>query len=61
MRDGDLIRVDIAARAPDSRVGEAGLESRCSATGRQPPRFMRTAQAKLLMLVRSASECAMTG
>ncbi|MGO1769355.1 MAG: hypothetical protein ACTHZX_05335 [Microbacterium sp.] len=37
VRDGDLIRVDIAARTPDAHFGETELESGCSTMEPTPP------------------------
>jgi len=61
VRDGDLIRVDIAARTLDLLVDEAELESRRSGWEPLPPRYTRGVLAKYSKLVRSAAEGAVTG
>ena len=61
VRDGDLIRVDIAARTLDLLVDEAELDSRRSGWGPLPPRYTRGVLAKYSRLVRSAAEGATTG
>ncbi|MFT4221142.1 MAG: dihydroxy-acid dehydratase [Microbacterium sp.] len=61
VRDGDLIRVDIAARALDLLVDEAELDSRRSGWEPLPPRYTRGVLAKYSRLVRSAAEGAVTG
>jgi dihydroxy-acid dehydratase len=61
VRDGDLIRVDIAARSLDLLVDEAELESRRSGWEPLPPRYTRGVLAKYSRLVRSAAEGATTG
>ncbi|HTL42114.1 MAG TPA: dihydroxy-acid dehydratase, partial [Pseudolysinimonas sp.] len=61
LRDGDLIRVDIAARSIDLLVDPAELENRRSAWVPLPPRYTRGVLAKYTKLVRSASEGAVTG
>jgi dihydroxy-acid dehydratase len=61
VRDGDLIRVDIAARTLDLLVDEAELESRRSGWAPLPPRYTRGVLAKYSKLVRSAAEGAVTG
>ncbi|GGH34412.1 dihydroxy-acid dehydratase [Microbacterium album] len=61
VRDGDLIRVDIAARTLDLLVDDAELESRRSGWEPLPPRYTRGVLAKYSRLVRSAAEGATTG
>ncbi|MDQ0645286.1 dihydroxy-acid dehydratase [Microbacterium murale] len=61
VRDGDLIRVDIAARTLDLLVDEAELASRRSGWEPLPPRYTRGVLAKYSRLVRSAAEGATTG
>ncbi|WP_345750781.1 dihydroxy-acid dehydratase [Microbacterium rhizophilus] len=61
VRDGDLIRVDIAARSLDLLVDETELESRRSGWEPLPPRYTRGVLAKYSRLVRSAAEGATTG
>ncbi|WP_159498456.1 dihydroxy-acid dehydratase [Microbacterium sp. 18062] len=61
VRDGDLIRVDIAARTLDLLVDEAELNSRRSGWEPLPPRYTRGVLAKYSKLVRSAAEGAVTG
>ncbi|MGO2519219.1 MAG: dihydroxy-acid dehydratase [Microbacterium sp.] len=61
VRDGDLIRVDIAARSLDLLVDEAELASRRSGWEPLPPRYTRGVLAKYSKLVRSAAEGAITG
>lgn len=61
VRDGDLIRVDIAARTLDLLVDEAELSSRRQGWEPLPPRYTRGVLAKYSRLVRSASEGAVTG
>ncbi|MHC2998856.1 dihydroxy-acid dehydratase [Microbacterium sp. HJ5] len=61
VRDGDLIRVDIAARSLDLLVDDAELDSRRSGWEPLPPRYTRGVLAKYSRLVRSASEGATTG
>ena len=61
LRDGDLIRVDIAARSLDLLVDDAELESRRSGWEPLPPRYTRGVLAKYSRLVRSAAEGATTG
>ena len=60
VRDGDLIRVDIAARTLDLLVDEAELSSRRQGWEPLPPRYTRGVLAKYTRLVRSASEGATT-
>ncbi|HWS50932.1 MAG TPA: dihydroxy-acid dehydratase [Microbacterium sp.] len=61
VRDGDLIRVDIAARTLDLLVDDAELASRRSGWEPLPPRYTRGVLAKYAALVRSAAEGATTG
>ncbi|HEY9497687.1 MAG TPA: dihydroxy-acid dehydratase [Terrimesophilobacter sp.] len=61
VRDGDLIRVDIAARSLDLLVGAAELEARRSGWAPLPPRYTRGVLAKYSKLVHSAAEGAITG
>jgi dihydroxy-acid dehydratase len=61
VRDGDLIRVDIAARSIDLEVDAAELESRRSGWAPLPPRYTRGVLAKYSKLVHSAAEGAVTG
>ena len=61
VRDGDLIRVDIAARSIDLLVEPAELEARRSLWAPLPPRYTRGVLAKYSKLVHSAAEGAVTG
>lgn len=61
VRDGDLIRVDIAARSLDLLVDEAELNSRRDGWEPLPPRYTRGVLAKYSKLVHSAAEGAITG
>ena len=61
VRDGDLIRVDIAARTLDLLVDPAELAARRSGWAPLPPRYTRGVLAKYSKLVHSASEGAITG
>ncbi|QZY52621.1 dihydroxy-acid dehydratase [Leucobacter tenebrionis] len=61
VRDGDLIRVDIAAQTLDLLVDPAELEARRATWAPLPPRYTRGVLAKYAKLVRSASEGAVTG
>ena len=61
LRDGDLIRVDIAARSIDLLVDPAELEARRDGWAPLPPRYTRGVLAKYTKLVHSASEGAVTG
>jgi dihydroxy-acid dehydratase len=61
LRDGDLIRVDIAARSIDLLVDPAELEARRDGWAPLPPRYTRGVLAKYTKLVHSASEGADTG
>ncbi|MBN7792800.1 dihydroxy-acid dehydratase [Microbacterium esteraromaticum] len=61
VRDGDLIRVDIAARSLELLVEEDELSSRRSGWEPLPPRYTRGVLAKYSRLVRSAAEGATTG
>ena len=60
VRDGDLIRVDIAARSIDLLVDTAELESRRDGWAPLPPRYTRGVLAKYARQVRSAAEGAVT-
>ncbi len=61
VRDGDLIRVDIAARSLDLLVDPAELEARRTGWAPLPPRYTRGVLAKYSKLVHSAAEGAITG
>jgi dihydroxy-acid dehydratase len=61
VRDGDLIRVDIAARSLDLLVDPAELEARRNGWAPLPPRYTRGVLAKYSKLVQSASTGAVTG
>lgn len=61
VRDGDLIRVDIANRTLDLLVEPAELAARRSGWAPLPPRYTRGVLAKYSKLVRSASVGAVTG
>jgi dihydroxy-acid dehydratase len=61
VRDGDLIRVDIAARTLDLLVDDSELEARRIGWAALPPRYTRGVLAKYAKLVHSASEGAITG
>ncbi|TAL41150.1 MAG: dihydroxy-acid dehydratase [Salinibacterium sp.] len=61
VRDGDLIRVDIAARTLDLLVEPAELEARRKGWAPLPPRYTRGVLAKYSKLVRSAAQGAVTG
>ncbi|MFU8947127.1 dihydroxy-acid dehydratase [Mycetocola zhadangensis] len=61
VRDGDLIRVDIAARSLDLLVDEAELAARRNGWAPLPPRYTRGVLAKYAKLVHSAAEGAITG
>ncbi|WP_430592473.1 dihydroxy-acid dehydratase [Humidisolicoccus flavus] len=61
VRDGDTIRVDIAARSLDLLVDEAELASRREGWEPLPPRYTRGVLAKYSKLVRSAALGAVTG
>ncbi|MEB4615856.1 dihydroxy-acid dehydratase [Leucobacter sp. M11] len=61
VRDGDLIRVDIAARTLDLLVDPAELDARRDGWAPLPPRYTRGVLAKYAKLVHSASEGAITG
>ncbi|MDU0326794.1 dihydroxy-acid dehydratase [Microbacterium sp. KSW2-21] len=60
VRDGDLIRVDIAARTLDLIVDDAELSSRREGWEPLPPRYTRGVLAKYSKLVHSAAEGAVT-
>ena len=55
VRDGDLVRVDIAARTIDLLVDEAELAQRAAAFVPPPPRYPRGVLAKYARLVGSAA------
>ncbi|WP_166870178.1 dihydroxy-acid dehydratase [Salinibacterium sp. ZJ450] len=61
VRDGDLIRVDIAARTLDLLVEPAELEARREGWAPLPPRYTRGVLAKYSKLVHSAAVGAVTG
>src|SRR5690606_19894165 len=61
VRDGDRIRVDIAARSIELLVDEAELATRREGWEPLPPRYTRGVLAKYSKLVRSAAEGAVTG
>ncbi|MBP1327517.1 dihydroxy-acid dehydratase [Leucobacter exalbidus] len=61
VRDGDLIRVDIAQGTLDLLVDPAELEARKENWAPLPPRYTRGVLAKYAKLVHSASEGAITG
>jgi dihydroxy-acid dehydratase len=61
VRDGDRIRVDIAARSIELLVDEAELAARRVGWEPLPPRYTRGVLAKYSKLVRSAAEGAVTG
>jgi dihydroxy-acid dehydratase len=61
VHDGDLIRVDIAARKLDLLVEPAELEARRNGWAPLPPRYTRGVLAKYSKLVHSAAEGAVTG
>jgi dihydroxy-acid dehydratase len=61
VRDGDLIRVDIAARSLDLLVDPAELTARREGWAPLPPRYTRGVLAKYSKLVQSAAQGATTG
>jgi dihydroxy-acid dehydratase len=61
VRDGDLIRVDIASRTIDLLVDDAELEARRIGWAPLPARYTRGVLAKYAKLVQSASVGAITG
>ncbi|SBN63888.1 dihydroxy-acid dehydratase [Curtobacterium sp. 9128] len=61
VRDGDRIRVDIAARSLDLLVEPAELEARRDGWAPLPPRYTRGVLAKYAKLVQSAAKGAVTG
>jgi dihydroxy-acid dehydratase len=61
VRDGDRIRVDIAARTLDLLVDDAELEARREGWAPLPPRYTRGVLAKFAKLVQSAAKGAVTG
>ncbi|MGV8876814.1 MAG: dihydroxy-acid dehydratase [Rhodoglobus sp.] len=60
VRDGDLIRVDIAARSLDLLVDATELEARRNGWSPLPPRYTRGVLAKYSKLVQSAARGAVT-
>jgi len=60
VRDGDLIRVDIAARSLDLLVDSAELEARRKGWAPLPPRYTRGVLSKYSKLVQSAARGAVT-
>ena len=60
VRDGDRIRVDIAARSIELLVDEAELAKRREGWAPLPPRYTRGVLAKYARLVHSAAEGAVT-
>lgn len=61
VRDGDLIRVDIAGRSLDLLVDASELEARRNGWAPLPARYTRGVLAKYSKLVHSAAEGAITG
>jgi dihydroxy-acid dehydratase len=61
VRDGDLIRVDIAARSLELLVDAQELDKRRKAWAPLPPRYTKGVLAKYLKLVHSSSEGAYCG
>ncbi|QZQ54272.1 dihydroxy-acid dehydratase [Curtobacterium sp. TC1] len=61
VRDGDRIRVDIAARSLDLLVEPTELEARRDGWAPLPPRYTRGVLAKYAKLVKSAAQGAVTG
>ncbi len=61
MRDGDLIRVNIAARSLELLVEPEELAARKQDWKPLPPRYTRGVLAKYSKLVGSASQGAVTG
>lgn len=61
VRDGDLIRVDIAARSLDLLVNEDELAARKQQWQPLPPRYTRGVLGKFIKMVHSASEGAYCG
>ncbi|WP_316298812.1 dihydroxy-acid dehydratase [Clavibacter michiganensis] len=61
VRDGDRIRVDIAARTLDLLVDKSELAARREGWAPLPPRYTRGVLAKYAKLVHSAAEGAITG
>lgn len=61
VHDGDLIRVDVAARSLDLLVEPAELEARRNGWAPLPPRYTRGVLAKYSRLVHSAAVGAVTG
>ena len=61
VRDGDLIRVDIAARSLELLVDDAELAARRKGWAPLEPRYTRGVLAKYAKLVQSAAQGAVTG
>jgi len=61
VRDGDLIRVDVAARSLDLLVDEQELAARKQHWQPLPPRYTRGVLGKFIKMVHSASEGAYCG
>jgi dihydroxy-acid dehydratase len=61
VRDGDRIRVDVAARTLDLLVDADELEARREGWGPLPPRYSRGVLAKYTRLVGSAAQGAVCG
>jgi dihydroxy-acid dehydratase len=61
VRDGDLIRLDVAAKTLDVLVDPAELESRKAGWTPPPPRYPSGVFGKYVKLVRSAAEGAVCG
>ena len=61
VRDGDLIRVDVAARSLDLLVDDAELAARKQQWQPLPPRYTRGVLGKFIKMVHSASEGAYCG
>ncbi len=61
VRDGDLIRVDVAARSLDLLVDEQELAARKQQWQPLPPRYTRGVLGKFIKMVHSASEGAYCG
>jgi dihydroxy-acid dehydratase len=61
LRDGDIIRFDIAGRRVDVEISEADLRARLAGWKPRPPRYTAGVMAKYARLVSSAAEGAVTG
>jgi dihydroxy-acid dehydratase len=61
VRDGDRIRLDVAARRLDLLVDDAELDRRRTAWTAPPPRYPTGVLGKYAKLVGSASQGAVTG